>query len=248
MTTVKARSKATHRIGTAFGIGATAAVLAGVGYVGINWLRFGHAGSNRGRPDPLLDRYMPTYEVREYHQTRVRAPAELTFATARELDMHRSALVRAIFRGRELLMGSDPGERNQSQSLLSEVLALGWRVLAEEPGSELVMGAVTQPWKADVEFRGLAPEEFTAFDQPGYAKIAWTMAVEPTGPDASIFRTETRVMTTDPESRRRFRRYWSLVSPGVVLIRYEMLRQVRREAVGRFRHSVRDHRFQASSK
>lgn len=119
--------------------------------------------------------------------------------------------------------------------LLSEVLALGWRVLAEEPGRELVMGAVTQPWKADVEFRGLAPEQFAAFNDPGYAKIVWTLNVEPTGPDSSIFRTETRVLTTDAESRRRFRRYWSLVSPGVILIRYEMLRLIRREAGRRFR-------------
>lgn len=185
---------------------------------------------SKPRPDPLLDRFMPSYEVREYHQTRVRAPAALTFSVARELDMQMSPLVRAIFKGRELLMGSDPGGRRQPRAFLSEVLALGWRILAEEPGRELVMGAVTQPWKADVQFRGLPPEEFAAYNKPGYAKIAWTMAADPTGPDASIFRTETKVVTTDPESRRRFRRYWSLVSPGVVLIRYEMLRLVRREA------------------
>jgi hypothetical protein len=214
----------------AFRVGATAAVIAGAGYIGVNWLRYGKERSKRGRPDPLLDRFMPAYEVREYHQTRVRAPAEVTFSVARELDMQGSGLVRAIFRGRELLMGAQPSERKPEQNLLSEVLALGWRVLAEEPGRELVMGAVTQPWKPDVQFRGLDPDEFSAFNEPGYAKIAWTMAVEPNGPDTSIFQTETRVITTDPESRRRFRRYWSLVSPGVGLIRQEMLRLVRREA------------------
>jgi hypothetical protein len=227
--------KATHRISGVIGGAAAAAVLAGVGYVGTTWLRYGKEGSKRGRPDPLLDRFLPTYEVREYHQTKVPAPAELTFAVARELDTQGSGLVRAIFRGRELLMGSEPSKRQrQPQALLSEVLALGWRVMAEEPGRELVMGAVTQPWNADVQFRGLAPEEFAAFNDPGYAKIAWTMAVEPTGPGTSMFRTETRVITTDPESRRRFRRYWAIVSPGVVLIRYEMLRLVRREAGRRF--------------
>jgi hypothetical protein len=222
----------------AFGVGAAAAVLAGAGYMGANWLRYGKQRSKPGRPDPLLDRFMPAYEVREYHQTRVPAPAELTFSVARELDIQGSGLVRAIFRGRELLMGARPSTREPEQSLLSEVLALGWRLLAEEPGRELVMGAVTQPWQADVQFRGLAPEEFAEFNEPGYAKIAWTMAVEPTGPDTSIFRTETRVITTDPESRRRFRRYWSMVSPGVGLIRYQMLRLVRRETARRFRPAV----------
>lgn len=227
-------TKTVSRTGQAIGVGAATAALVGLGYVGTTWLRYGKDGSKKGRRDPLLDRFMSTYEVREYHETKVAAPAEVTFAAARELDMQRSGLVRAIFKGRELLMGSEPTDGEHPGDFLSEVIALGWRVLAEEPGHELVMGAVTQPWKPDVEFRGLAPEEFPTFSDPGYAKIAWTLAVEPRGPDTSIFRTETRVATTDPESRRRFRRYWSFVSPGVVLIRHEMLRLVRREAGRRF--------------
>jgi len=220
------------RTGRVIGAGAAAAGLLGLGYVGLTWLRYGKNGRS-GPRDPLLDRFLPNYEVREQHETRVAAPAEVTYDVTRELDLHQSGVVRAIFRSRELLMGSKPGRPQRVESFLSEVLKLGWRVLAEEPGHELVMGAVTQPWKADVQFRGLEPDEFTAFSEPGYAKIAWTLSVESTGPVTSIFRTETRVATTDPESRRRFRRYWSLVSPGVLLIRYEMLRQVRREATRR---------------
>lgn len=215
------------------GVSAAAVALGWLGYLGVTWARYGKASHN-GQPDLLLDRFMPTYEVRERHETKVAAPAAVTYAVARELDVQRSNLVRGVFRGRELLLGSEPSNREHPPDMLSEVLALGWRVLAEEPGRELVMGAVTQPWKADVVFRGLAPEEFEAFNDPGYAKIVWTLNVEPTGPDGSIFRTETRVVTTDPESRRRFRRYWSLVSPGVILIRYEMLRLIKREAGRRF--------------
>jgi hypothetical protein len=143
-------------------------------------------------------------------------------------------VIQAIFRGRELLMRSAPTRREAQPTFLSEVQALGWRVLAENPGRELVIGAVTQPWKSNVEFRGLEPDEFVAFNDPGYAKIAWTIEVEPAGDQASTFRTETRVATTDPRSRRRFRRYWSVVSLGVVLIRYEILRLVKREASSRF--------------
>lgn len=215
------------------GAGAGAAALLGVGYVGTTWSRYGKA-SREGPRDLLLDQFVPAYEVREVHQTRVAAPVEVTYAAAEQLDFHRSALVKAIFKGREVLMGAGPAAR-QPQSFLQEVRALGWRVLAEEPGRHLVMGAVTQPWKADVQFRGLGPEEFAAFNEPGYAKIAWTIAVEPNGPRGSVFRTETRVTTTDPESRRRFRRYWTMVSPGIVLIRREMLRLVRQEAERRTR-------------
>jgi len=127
-------------------------------------------------------------------------------------------------------MGAERTKREHAPNFLAEVLALGWRVLVEEPGHELVMGAVTQPWQANVVFRGLPPEEFAEFSEPGYVKIVWCFAVESLGPDRSRFRTETRVVTTDSDSRSRFRRYWSVVSPGVLLIRYETLRLVKHEA------------------
>jgi hypothetical protein len=211
------------------GAGAGAVALMGVGYAGFTWYRYGKVASG-GPRDPLVDRFMPKYEIREVHRTRVAAPADLTFGVARDLDLQRSTIVRAIFTGRELLMGGERSKREHSSAFLTEVLAQGWRILAEEPGRELVIGAVTQPWKADVEFRGLEPEEFAGFREPGYAKIVWTVAVKPAGEKASIFRTETRVATTDPEARARFRRYWSVFSPGILLIRYETLRLVRREA------------------
>jgi hypothetical protein len=211
------------------GAGAGAVALLGLGYAGVTWYRYGKVG--RGGPrDPLVDGFMPKYEVREVHQTRVAAPAEVTFGVAYNLDLRRSTIVRAIFTGRELVMGGERSQGEHGPGFLAEVLALGWCILAEEPGRELVIGAVTQPWKANVEFLGLLPDGFAAFKEPGYAKIVWTIAVEPLGEKTSLFRTETRVVTTDSESRSRFRRYWSVFSPGILLVRYETLRLVRREA------------------
>jgi hypothetical protein len=209
---------------------AGAALLAGVTYGAVTWYRYGRVAQSGDR-DELLDRFMPDCEVRERHEVRVAAPAAVTFAAARELELHRSPLIRGIFRARELLMGATaaPGRAPQRR-FLDEVLSLGWRTLAEEPDREIVIGAVTQPWQADVVFRGIPPEEFAAFDQAGYVKIAWTLAATPLGPRDSLFRTETRARATDPDSRARFRRYWTVVSPGIRLIRRETLRLVKREA------------------
>jgi hypothetical protein len=211
------------------GAGAGAVALLGVGYAGFTWYRYGKVASG-GPRNPLVDRFMPKYEVREVHQTRIAAPADVTFGVAHDLDLRRSTIVRAIFTGRELLMGAEHPKREHASAFLDEVLTLGWGILAEEPGRELVVGAVTRPWEANVEFRGLPPEDFAAFAEPGYAKIVWTLAAKPVGEKASVFRTETRVATTDAESRSHFRRYWSVFSPGILLIRYEILRLVRREA------------------
>ncbi|HEU4954051.1 MAG TPA: hypothetical protein VFT28_05730, partial [Gemmatimonadales bacterium] len=164
------------------------------------------------------------------HETRVRAPAAVTYASARELDLRRSRLIQGLFRARQLLMGGRTAAAGTDRSFLDEMQALGWQVLAEEPGRELVMGAVTQPWLADVVFRGVPPGEFAGFREPNYVKIAWTMCVTPRGDGTSVFSTETRAVATDPAARARFRPYWTLASPGIVLIRWEMLRLVKRGA------------------
>jgi hypothetical protein len=222
------QASTTARLGRAALGAAAVAGLGWAGYAALAYRRYG-TGTHANGGDGLLDRFLPDPEVREQHEIRVAAPAAVTFRAARELNPQCSPVVRAIFRGRELLLGGRHGEP-AARGLVDEMLSLGWRMLAEAPGREMVFGAVTQPWKADVRFRGLPPEEFAEFNEPGFVKIAWTISVEPAGPGASVFRTETRATTTDHEARTRFRRYWSIFSPGILLIRREMLRAVKTEA------------------
>ena len=206
-------------------------------YVARAWWRFGRDDADAGR-DPMLDRFLPRWDVRECHHVRVHASPELTYAVARNLDLDRSFLARAIFRGREWLFRQHKDARAHGP-LVDQTLALGWGVLAEEPGHYLVMGAVTEPWRGDVRFRALPPGDFASFAEPGHAKIVWTLCVEPGespgGSPSSVFRTETRVITTDIASRARFRRYWAALSPGILLIRRESLRLIKAEAEHRFR-------------
>ena len=212
--------------------GTTAAVYAA--YVGVTRARYGHPHSSTHEDaDPLLDRFMPAYEIAERHQIRVRAPAETTFAAACRVDLQASPIVRAIFKARELLLGSRPDASMRPVGVLAATKSMGWGVLAEVPGREVVMGAVTKPWEADVVFRGLTPEEFAAFREPGYVKIAWTLRADPVTPVESIFRSETRAVATDAAARARFRRYWSLLSPGIIVIRWLMLGPVKAAAEGR---------------
>jgi hypothetical protein len=108
-------------------------------------------------------------------------------------------------------------------------------VLADVPEREVVVGAVTKPWEANVTFRALAPDQFAAFSEPGYVKIAWTLRAESIGTTDSIFRTETRAVATDATARAKFRRYWSFLSPGIILIRWAILGPLKSEAERRAR-------------
>ena len=200
-------------------------------YAGVTWLRYGQASPPAPEnQDALLDRFMPVYDIAERHRIRVAAPAEITFMTACKTDLRQSPIARVIFRAREVILGSEPDTAARPHGLLALTKSLGWRVLAEVPGREVVMGAVTRPWEANVTFRGVPPDEFAAFDEAGYVKIAWTLRADPLSPIESVFRTETRVIATDATARAKFRRYWSLVSPGIIAIRWVMLQPVKREA------------------
>ena len=199
-------------------------------YAGVKWLQYGHVGPSRDEDDQLLDEFMPTYDVVDRHHTHVEAPADVTFAAACEIELQASPLVRAIFKGRELLLGSTPDHAERPRGLVALTESLGWGVLAEIPGREVVIGAVTQPWEANVVFRHVLPQEFSEFHEPGFVKIAWTLRADPVGDQHSVFRTETRAIATDLDARIRFRRYWSFLSPGIILIRRTMLNSLRAEA------------------
>ena len=202
-------------------------------YAGISWLRFGKV--KKTASDKFLDRFMPELDVVEHHRIHVSAPAEATFAAARNIDPEKSPMIRCIFKARELVMGGRPQTEERGKSIVDRVTSLGWKVLAQDPRREIVFGAVTQPWLANVVFRPLDPEEFASFAEPGYVKIAWTLRADPIGPNQSYCCTETRAKATDAIARRKFRRYWSLVSAGVVLIRWLMLRLTKKDAERRAR-------------
>ena len=204
------------------------------GYVATTWSRYGRRASGTSVTDELMDRFMPECEVSDHHARRVHAPAALTFAAACDSELGESPIVEAIFKARELIFGRPVHEVTATGGLVEEIKAMGWGVLAEIPDREIVFGAVTQPWTSDVKFRAVPPEQFAAFAEPGYVKIIWMLRVHPLGVERSIVRTETRVATTDAESRTKFRWYWSFLSPGIKIIRVVMLQQVKASAEHRF--------------
>jgi hypothetical protein len=127
-------------------------------YVGVTWARYGHvAAPNPDEHDELLDRFMPGYDVVERHHIRVAAPAAATLAAAQDMILLDLPVVRAVFKGRALILGAAPDQRPR-RGLLADSQSLGWVVLAETPGQEIVVGAVTKPWEANVTFRSLPGE------------------------------------------------------------------------------------------
>jgi hypothetical protein len=153
----------------------------------------------------------------------------MTLAAAREMDLLGLPGIRTIFAAREWVLGASTAAA-RPRGLLDSVQAMGWRILVEVPGREIVVGAITRPWEPNPVFVGMDAEALRACREPGVVKIAWTLRADDDGDGHSTFRTETRAVGTDAAARARFRRYWSLVSPGVFLIRRLSLAPLRAEA------------------
>lgn len=178
---------------------------------------------------------MPYCDVVERHSVSIRAPADVALSVAGQLDFEESPIVRALINVREFLLGSNPPAQVLPAGLLEKTKALGWGVLSEIPGREIVMGAATQPWQANVVFRSFEPWRFAAFDDPEFVKIAWTLRADPVTETTCIFRTETRVVACGPAARAKFRRYWAFLSPGIIVIRMALLGPLKRKAERRAR-------------
>jgi hypothetical protein len=197
-------------------------------------MRNSSAVAARGR----LDRFLPDADVRERHEIVVHAPASLAFDTARSFDMRSVPLVGLIFWLRERLLGALRAN-TAPRGLVDETLSLGWGVLEEVKGRYFCAGAVCQPWRADVLFTAVPPDDFAAYAQPDRVKIVWTLEAEPLGPESTRFATETRAAGTDAGARARFRRYWRWAGIGIVSIRRLLLPAIRHEAERRWRQTTR---------
>jgi hypothetical protein len=187
----------------------------------------------------LLDLYLPRYDVSEVHAVVVDADTDSTWQAIRRADLSRSPVVRVLLELRSLpnrlgrVLGGRPSGPARPPLTLDDMARAGFVQLGERLGDEIVFGAVTQPWKAVTE-ENPAPQvganQFAAYDIPGYVKVAFNICVDPYSSGRALITTETRVVSTDPRSRRRFARYWVLVGPFSALIRRLMLRLVRSDA------------------
>jgi hypothetical protein len=178
----------------------------------------------------LIDRFLPTYDVIEHHEAIVNAPVDVTYRAVREFDLARSPVVLALLTLRGLPHLFTGAVKPSRRLGLEEVRHTGFVLLTEEPGREIVLGVVGKFWQLSSGIHRIDASEFTDFDSPGYAKAVWNFVVSERAGGGSTVVTETRVLCTDDDARRKFSLYWRLVGPFSALIRRVLLGQIKRDA------------------
>jgi hypothetical protein len=163
----------------------------------------------------LLDELVPAWDFDERHGIRSAASPERLLAAVRDVTPAEAPLLRRLFALRGIRTAADA-------PVLAQMLRGGFHVLGERP-DELVAGAIGRPWR--VWERARRDVDFAAFDEPGHVK----MAVGFLAREGELV-TETRVLATDDEARRRFRPYWLVVRPASGLTRRSWLAAARDRA------------------
>lgn len=182
----------------------------------------------------LLDEALPEYDFREHHARHIDAPPERVDEAVRAVTIHHMPLARLLFalRAAPARMRRKPRRFGEIDvPLLGLALDVAFGPLGDDPGNELVIGMIGQPWKlvGGESRRFERAEEFVAFEEPGFVKAAMNFRFERVDAGTRLT-TETRILATDPDSRRRFRRYWLVVRPGSGLTRRAWLRAAARRA------------------
>jgi len=185
----------------------------------------------------LIDHSLPRYDVTEVQEIEVDALPAVTYHAIRRADL-RDPLISALFALRELpdrlsrrLHGAPPKPPLERFTFADmESPDMGFMLLAERPRHEFTVGSVGRFWKKDYGWRRIEAKDFADFSEPGYAKLAVGFSVRPSGFGGSTLRYEARTGTTDEEARKRFRRYWRLIRPGVAIVMRRSLRRIKAEA------------------
>lgn len=169
-----------------------------------------------------IQSFLPNPRHAEVHRIFVESTPEVTWQMARHFDGAKIPWVRMIFDLRDipdLIRGRKPGlkDRRIGVDQVAES-GKGFMILNEQPGKEVVIGAVGKFWQLNIPFANVNPDSFEKFHETGWGKLAWAISVEPYRGGSTIS-FEVRITATDEGSWKKFNRYYHVIGIASHLIR-----------------------------
>ncbi|RDI34329.1 hypothetical protein [Lentzea flaviverrucosa] len=156
-------------------------------------------------PFPLLaDQFAPRCEFSRTDHLVVEADPASTYRAVHDLDLTdlHGFLVTAAVRLRELPehWREDRAPRQRTRLRIHDLDAgTDWVVLGENPGHEIVFGAIGKVWQPVVKWVHVEARDFMDFTEPGYASPVRTRRAAPT---TTSPRWSCRCAATDEPSVR----------------------------------------------
>jgi hypothetical protein len=179
-----------------------------------------------------IQSYLPNPMHYEIHRIFVNSKPEIAWHAARHFDGSKIPWVRSIFDLRDipdLIRGRVPN-KNDRRLGVDQVAesGKGFMILEERPGKDVVVGSIGQFWHLNIPFANVNPQDFEAFNEPGWGKLTWAISVDQFL-DGSTVSFELRTTATDKESRIKLKKYFMLIGLFSNLIRYSVMTNLESE-------------------
>ena len=185
-----------------------------------------------------LDDVVPHPQYQMVHRRIVSAPPSAVWDELCRVTMSALPLGHAL-EGARLLPARLAGREHRRLAGRTFLDVTPIPVLFSERPQVVISAGLSQAWRL---LGGLTPPRpdaaaLRAWSDPGWIKVAMELCLEPT-PTGTLLSTETRILATDPRSRRSFAAYWFLIRASSGAIRREVLRVVARRAESRSRQNA----------
>lgn len=177
-----------------------------------------------------LNDVVPDPDYRMCHSRIVHAPAAVVWDELQRVTMSALPLGRAL-EGLRVLPARLSGQKRPSLAARTFLDVIPIPVLYSERPRLVVSAGLSQAWRL---LGGSPPPLLDAaalrvWTRPGWIKVAVQFRLDP-APAGTLLSTETRVLATDPGTKRAFAAYWLVIRGSSGVIRRELLRVVARRA------------------
>ncbi len=166
----------------------------------------------------LIDKYLPEYTFNEYHCITVNSPVGDVYKSAKDFDMSKSKLIKALFYIRGL-----PTKRMNLQGFISDI---GFTKIKERFPTENLIGF----W-ARTKIEPIASyDNFIDNTISARVKVVWNFQFKKINDNQTKLSTETRILCISPLTKLTFGLYWIIIKPFSGAIRKRMLQIIKVDA------------------
>lgn len=166
----------------------------------------------------LLDKYLPKYTYKEYHEIQISCSKEQAYTAARNLDFSKSKTIKFLLTIRGLPTNDMTLEGFSNQ--------VKFTFLEEIQNEEFIIGF----WAKVLVEKILDRDQFAIDNKSRRLKVVWNFKIDPVKDGLVVVSTETRVYCIAMISKIFFSIYWAIIRPFSGLIRKKMLSIIKENA------------------
>ena len=170
----------------------------------------------------LIDRALPEWHWREYHQRMVQADLQTVWHACLTVTLGDLLITRPL-----MVLRGLGGKMGKAGAIIDNMPP---QRVAMAPPDQILLGLI---FPTQGKLRDMAqPDSIAALNAAqgaGLIRQAVDIRLRAV-PGGTLLSTETRAIANDDAARRRFALYWGLIRPASGLIRHDILRAIARQA------------------